>query len=58
MREKTMLAAVIGLTFVALAVVIGGIVLGLDGQTLDSALVAIGSGAAGAVGGAVALQKQ
>ena len=41
--------AVLGL--LALAVVVGGIVLALDDKTLPGELIAIGSAAAGAVGG-------
>jgi hypothetical protein len=55
-RENVTLVALVGLSLIALTVVIGGIILGLDGKTLDSALIAIGSGAAGAIGGLVTLK--
>lgn len=41
----------VGLVLVALTVVIGGIVLALGDRSLPGELIAIGSGAAGALGG-------
>lgn len=54
----TVRLVVVGLAIIALTVVVGGIVLALDGRTLPEALVAIGSGAAGALGGILAKTTQ
>lgn len=52
--QLTVRLVVVGLALIALAVVAGGIVLALDDRTIPDALVAIGSGAAGALGGILA----
>lgn len=52
MNTQSTVRMVIGvLGLLALAVVIGGIVLALDDKSLPGELIAIGSAAAGAVGG-------
>lgn len=54
----TVRLVVVGLAIIALSVVVGGIVLALDDRTIPEALVAIGSGAAGALGGILAKTTQ
>ncbi|MDZ7732189.1 MAG: hypothetical protein U5R31_02975 [Acidimicrobiia bacterium] len=50
-RRPTRTIAAVGLTLTVLAVVVGAILLALDDQQLPGELIAIGSGAAGALGG-------
>lgn len=50
-NQRTVLLVISVLGVLALAVVIGGIVLALDDKSLPGELIAIGSAAAGAVGG-------
>lgn len=58
MNENIVFASVILLGLVALATVIGGIWLASTGGTLPGEVIAIGAGAAGAIGGAVAMKGQ
>ena len=50
----TVRLVVVGLALIALAVVVGGIVLAVGDRAIPGELVAIGSGAAGALGGILA----
>ena len=50
--DRTIALVILGL--VAIAVVIGGIILQLDDKSLSEALVALGAGSVGAVAGIVA----
>jgi hypothetical protein len=50
-NQRTVLLVIAVLGALALAVVVGGIVLALEDKSLPGELIAIGSAAAGAVGG-------
>jgi hypothetical protein len=52
--QKTVRLVIIMLGLVGLCVVIGGIVLAIDGKTVPDALIAIGAGAVASVGSILA----
>lgn len=56
MDPTTVRIALICLGLTVLAVVCGGVYLAANGGTLPGELIAIGAGAAGAIGGAVAVK--
>jgi hypothetical protein len=50
--------ALIFLGLIALACVVGAIFLGADGKDVPESIIAIGAGAAGALGGVVTVNRQ
>lgn len=56
-NDRNVTIALIALALVALTVVIGGVALALNDKALPGELIAIGSGAAGAIAGVVAIRK-
>lgn len=56
MDATTIRIALVGLILTVLAVILGAVYLIAQGQELPDALIAIGAGAAGAIGGAIAVK--